>query len=53
MSTKKKGVAPALSPMEKLLGPKLATNEKGGRITTVDAFKDKEVVALYFSAQWW
>lgn len=53
MSTKKKGEAAPLTPMEKLLGPKLATNVKGGRTTTVDAFKDKEVVALYFSAQWW
>ena len=38
--------------MEELLGPKLATNVKGGRTATAAAFKDKDLVALYFSAQW-
>lgn len=51
MSTKKKTESP-LTPMEELLGPKLATNVKGGRTATAAAFKDKDLVALYFSAQW-
>jgi len=51
MSAKAKIDTPK-TPMEVLLGPNLATNAKGGRTPTASAFKDKDLVALYFSASW-
>ena len=51
MSTKKKVEKPK-TPMEELLGETLATNVKGAKTPTTTAFKDKDLVALYFSAKW-
>ena len=50
MSTKKKIDKPK-TPMEVLLGETLVTNVKGAKTPTTTAFKDKDLVALYFSAK--
>ena len=50
MSSKKKVEKPK-TPMEDLFGDFLATNVKGGKTQTALAFKDKDLVALYFSAK--
>jgi hypothetical protein len=42
----------ATTPMEQLLGSKLFVDAKGTKKSTTDAFKNKELVALYFSAHW-
>lgn len=39
------------TPMEELLGPQLLSDVKGATTTTAAALKDKELVALYFSAK--
>jgi len=38
--------------MEELLGPTLLTDAKGAKEDTAKALKDKDIVALYFSASW-
>jgi hypothetical protein len=40
------------SPIEELLGGNLLTKVKGAKKSTATALKDKDLVALYFSANW-
>lgn len=43
---------PLLTPMEELLGTKLLEKAKGPKKDTNTLLKDKDLVALYFSASW-
>lgn len=52
MSAPAEATAPPQPTLEELLGPSLLTNAKGAKKATAAALKDKDLILLYFSANW-